>query len=191
MENMFDLLQEDKEVSEFPTAWRRKKSSALKKSFWMFAHAHWWVHGGDLDSDEPTWIIEHVILATITGITIWLHCGFPHKGRWRGAYMFSLVCVWTNGWANNRDAGNLRGHHVHYGVTVMDLIWACKLWRLSWKIILFIISNWLGLYTLHSIIAMMSHGSHDVSNQSTVCSTAYSSQHQGKHKSSAFIGTFV
>ena len=27
-----------------------------------------------------------------------------------GAFMFSLICVWTNGWVNNRDAGDLRRH---------------------------------------------------------------------------------
>ena len=30
-----------------------------------------------------------------------------------------LICAWTNNWANNRDAGYLRHHHVHYDVTVM------------------------------------------------------------------------
>ena len=30
----------------------------------------------------------------------------PHtKGLWRGAFMFSLICVWINGWVNNRKAG--------------------------------------------------------------------------------------
>ena len=27
----------------------------------------------------------------------------PHKGQWRGALIFYLICAWTNGWANNRD----------------------------------------------------------------------------------------
>ena len=43
----------------------------------------------------------------------------PHKGQWRGALMFSLICAWTNGWANHRHAGDLRRHRVHYDVTVM------------------------------------------------------------------------
>ena len=43
----------------------------------------------------------------------------PHKGQWRGALMFSLICTWTNVWANNRDAGDLRRHSAHYAVTVM------------------------------------------------------------------------
>ena len=43
----------------------------------------------------------------------------PHKGQWRGALMFSLISAWTNGWVNNREAGDLRRHHTHYDVTVM------------------------------------------------------------------------
>ena len=42
-----------------------------------------------------------------------------HKGQWRGALMFSLICTETNGWANHRDAGDLRRHRAHYDVTVM------------------------------------------------------------------------
>ena len=44
---------------------------------------------------------------------------FPSKGQWRRGLMFSLICAWTNGWANNRDAGDLRRHRAHYDVTVM------------------------------------------------------------------------
>ena len=45
---------------------------------------------------------------------------FPHKGQWRGALMFTLICVWINYWAKNREAGDLRRHRAHYGVTVMS-----------------------------------------------------------------------
>ena len=43
----------------------------------------------------------------------------PHKCQWRGALMFSLVCTWTNGWANNQDAGSFKHHRAYYKVTVM------------------------------------------------------------------------
>ena len=43
----------------------------------------------------------------------------PQKGQWRGALMFSLICVWINGWVNSGEAGDLRRHRAHYGVTVM------------------------------------------------------------------------
>ena len=43
----------------------------------------------------------------------------PHKGQWRGALMFSLICVWMNGWVNNREAGELRRYRAHYDVIVM------------------------------------------------------------------------
>ena len=44
----------------------------------------------------------------------------PHKGQWRGASMFAELRL-KNGGANNRDAGDLRGHRAHYDATVM--IW--------------------------------------------------------------------
>ena len=43
----------------------------------------------------------------------------PHKGQWRGALMFSLIRAWIKDWVNNREAGDLRRHRVHYDVTVM------------------------------------------------------------------------
>ena len=43
----------------------------------------------------------------------------PHKGQWRGALMFSLICAWINGWVNNREAGDLRRHRTHYDVIVV------------------------------------------------------------------------
>ena len=45
----------------------------------------------------------------------------PHKGQWRGALMFSLICTWINGWVNNRKAGDLILHRAHYGVTVIQV----------------------------------------------------------------------
>ena len=46
----------------------------------------------------------------------------PHKGQWRGALMFSLICAWINGWVNNREACDLRRHHAHYDVIVMHVM---------------------------------------------------------------------
>ena len=44
-----------------------------------------------------------------------------HKGQWRGALMFSVICAWINNWVNNREAGDLRRHRGLYDVNVMDL----------------------------------------------------------------------
>ena len=52
----------------------------------------------------------------------------PHKGQWRGALMFSLICAWINGWANNRKAGDLRRHCAHYDLIVMR----CPTKRRQW-----------------------------------------------------------
>ena len=41
----------------------------------------------------------------------------------------SSICAWTNGWANNRDAGDLSRHRTQYDVTVMyEKLVTC--WRL-------------------------------------------------------------
>ena len=45
----------------------------------------------------------------------------PHKGQWREALMFYLICAWMDGWVNNGEAGDLRRHRAHYDVTVMLL----------------------------------------------------------------------
>ena len=46
----------------------------------------------------------------------------PQKGQWRGVLMFSLICAWINGWASNREAGDLRRLRAHYDANVM---WSC------------------------------------------------------------------
>ena len=45
----------------------------------------------------------------------------PHKGQWRGALVFSLICAWIDDWVNNREAGDLSRHRGHYDVTVISL----------------------------------------------------------------------
>ena len=45
----------------------------------------------------------------------------PHKGQWREALIFLLICACTNGWVNSRDVGDLRCHGAHYGVIIMWL----------------------------------------------------------------------
>ena len=49
----------------------------------------------------------------------------PHKGQWRGAFMFSLICAGINRWVNNREASDLRRYRTHYDVIVM--------YQISWK----------------------------------------------------------
>ena len=51
----------------------------------------------------------------------------PHLGQWRGALMFSLLCVWINDWVNNREAGDLRRHRGHYDVIVMASVCVCEI----------------------------------------------------------------
>ena len=68
----------------------------------------WWRHQRETFS---------ALLALCTGNSP-VTGGFPHKGQLRGALKFSLICAWTRGWVNHRDAGDLRW------------LW-CSLWRHS------------------------------------------------------------
>ena len=52
----------------------------------------------------------------------WSTVGFSHKGQWRGALVFSLICAGTNGWANTRDPGDLRRHLAYYDATVTTVV---------------------------------------------------------------------
>ena len=47
----------------------------------------------------------------------------PHKDQGRGALAFSLLCAWTNGWINNRDAGDFKCHRAHYDLIVISRWW--------------------------------------------------------------------
>ena len=58
-----------------------------------------------------------------------------HKGQWRRAFMFTLICARINDWVNNREAGDLRCHRTHYDVIVMcwlnDIVVCWDIYRLS------------------------------------------------------------
>ena len=49
----------------------------------------------------------------------WSPVNSLHKGQWRRALMFSLICTRMNGWVNSREAGDLRSHRAHHDVIVM------------------------------------------------------------------------
>ena len=79
------------------------------------SHANHWVHG---DHDD---VIKWKHFPRNWPFVRGIHRSpvkSAHRGRWRGALMFSLICVWINGWVNNREAGDLRRHCAHYDVIV-------------------------------------------------------------------------
>ena len=71
-----------------------------------------------------------------------------HKGQWCGDLMFSLICVWINGWVNNREAGDLRCYHAHYYVTVMFYTFHLLYILTS---VIFILKHFIEWYTMSSI----------------------------------------
>ena len=58
---------------------------------------------------------------------------FPSQRPVTLSLMLSLICAWTNYWANNGDAGDLRRHRTQYSFTVMfrsrnSMVLTCILW---------------------------------------------------------------
>ena len=45
--------------------------------------------------------------------------GFLSQRPETRSFDVSLICAWTNGWANNRDGDDLKHHRAHYDVTVI------------------------------------------------------------------------
>ena len=75
--------------------------------------------------DSSRWLVTVAIMMTSSNGNIFRVTGLllptnsTHKGQWRGVLMFSLICARTNGYANHRDAGDLRRHRANYHLTVM------------------------------------------------------------------------
>ena len=82
---------------------------------------------------------------------------YPHKGQWRGALMFSLICTRINGWVNNREAGDSRRHRALYDVTVMNSVNCVDKIYMSAK--LFFFKSWANsqLYNTSPHICLVSY----------------------------------
>ena len=97
----------------------------------------------------------------------------PHKGQWRGALMFSLICSWTNVWVSNRDAGDLRFHRAHYKITSNGSIhtYICVLR-----------SDAIATSLLRQYVATSFWRSNDVIIASRACWIVYSHKNISKHE---------
>ena len=116
------------ESSTYPS-WNKKWNEIFP---WYWCNVHyqetvsWWRH------QMETFPASLAICSGIHRSPV----NFTHKGQWRGALMFCLICVWINGWVNNRDAGDLRRYRAHCDVSVMLFLrrflysmlslWACR-----------------------------------------------------------------
>ena len=94
----------------------------VEQRLWRFV----WVLS-NLHDDVIKWKHSPLHWPFMRGIH-WSLVDSPHTGQWRGALMFSLICAWTNSWANNQDAGDLRRHCGHYDVDVM--FWKIACWNI-------------------------------------------------------------
>ena len=90
---------------------------------WLLSTFTWWRH--QIETFPRNWpFVQGIHRSSVNS---------PHKGQWRGALMFSLICVWVNDWVNNREASDLRRYRAHYDVIVvldLELLhqpWYCRM----------------------------------------------------------------
>ena len=109
-------------ISTYITVTTQERHVVPSHSIWQelssrYAHEHYWVVHDD--------VIKSKHFPRYWPFVRGIHrpqVNSPHKGQWRGALMFSLICAWINDWVNNREAGGLKRYRAHYDVTVMDWI---------------------------------------------------------------------
>ena len=148
--------------------WLSQKMQASVSAGWTqlrqnLVNKSWWIKWKHFPRNWPfvayslylTWNTVHsqYFVVSHNDVIKWEHfpCYWPcvqgihqspvnslHKGQWRGALMFSLICAWTNGCANNSEAGDLRCHPTHYDITVMcrEMIFCQSIWIMNehWNI---------------------------------------------------------
>ena len=71
------------------------------------------------------WRLRRTVTYVHDDVIKWKHfprspVNSPHKGQWRGALIFTSICIRINGWVNNCDAGELSRNRAHYDVIVMN-----------------------------------------------------------------------
>ena len=123
-----------------PGKWHRPSFTTSQLRFWWYCCRHQaitWTTGDENPCHTVSLGINYWPLgfaAVHDGVIKWKHfprywpfvwgihrspVNSPHKAQWRGALVFSLTCVWINGWVNSREAGDLSRYRADYDVTVM------------------------------------------------------------------------
>ena len=124
--------------------------------------------------------------------------GFPSQRPVTRNFDVFFICTWTNGRANNWDAGDWRRYHAHYDITVMvvsdnglppnggrAIIWTSA-GLVYWRIYKVLRSQWVD-YTLYYNDIIMSTMAFQITGVSTVCTTVCSGADQRKHQISASL----
>ena len=153
-------------------------------SFWA-THVSWWRHQMETLS---------ALLAICAGNSP-PPVNSPHKGWWRGALIFYLICAWLNGWANNGEAGDLRRHRAHYDVSVMCSIQipgfeSCpRHLKALWTLLIcnYFTHHIAAIVSLHYNDVIMSVMVSQITSLSNHHSNVYSGAEERKHQSSTSL----
>ena len=93
-----------------PNIWFENFMEQMSRQGCRLSGQTWWCHQMETFSALLTLCAGN---SSVTG-------EFPSQRAGDVELWCSLICAWTNGRANNRDAGDLRRHRAHYDVTVNE-----------------------------------------------------------------------
>ena len=105
-------------ISIITICWETAPAVSMQLSNLLLGNTSW----GSLHHYISWWRHQMETFSALLAICAGNHrspANSPHKGQWRGALMFSLICARINGWVNNGETGDLRSHRAHYDVIVM------------------------------------------------------------------------
>ena len=115
----------------------------------------WWRHQMETFSALLALCVRGIHLSPVNS---------PHKGQWRRALMFSLICAWIYAWINNREAGDLRRRRAHYDVIViisLPQLWSRVTWLALWLLCIGFVSTDVTLKDLDIIFQYLATTKHN------------------------------
>ena len=118
-------LNDDESTLVQVMAWCRQATSQYLNQCWLSSMSPYGV-------TRPQWINCCKTFVNVKGV-----CGkslvtseFPSQRPVTRSFEIYIYIYLTNGWANNRDAGDLRRHCAHYDVIVM-VFESWKMWKIN------------------------------------------------------------
>ena len=114
------------------------------------------------------WRHQMETFSALLALSVWgIHLSpvnSSHKGQWRRALMFSLICAWIYAWINNREAGDLRRRRAHYDVIVivsLPQLWSRVTWLALWLLCISFVSTDVTLKDLDIIFQYLATTKHN------------------------------
>ena len=156
--NIYNQLHHEQKSSESLLAIKCHMFATIEfLKNWSRTHAPWWCHQIEkisvllalCDGKPPV----NGGFPSVTG-------GFPSQRPMTRGFDVFFDLAWTNAWANNLDAHDLRCHHAHHDVTVMHSDIICSIMQVTLLLFSCFVMEFLYLHALNSVFSVSSLAIH-------------------------------